>query len=79
MSANKNPFEIRLELLKMAKEMMDRQYDDQIDLAHAAMEQFKEQGKSVTEYFEKYTPKMYQPKEIMDKATELYTFVTKKD
>jgi hypothetical protein len=79
MSANKNPFEIRLELLKMAKEMMDRQYDDQIGLAHAAMEQFKEQGKSVTEYFEKYTPKMYQPKEIMDKATELYTFVTKKD
>ena len=79
MSANKNPFEIRLELLKMAKEMMDRQYDDQIGLAHAAMEQFKEQGKSVTEYFEKYTPKMYQPKEIMDKATELNTFVTKKD
>ena len=79
MSANKNPFEIRLEVLKMAKEMMDRQYEDQISLAHHAMEQFKEQGQSVTDFFETYTPKMYQPKEIMDKAAELYTFVTKKD
>jgi len=26
---------------------------------------------------EKYTPKMYQPKEIMEKAEELYNFVKK--
>jgi hypothetical protein len=36
-------------------------------------------AKDVTDVFEKYTPKMYQPKEIMEKAEELYKFVVKKD
>ena len=79
MSGSKNPFEIRLEILKMAKEMMDRQYDEQVGLAHDVMEHFKEQGKTATEFLNEYTPKMYQPHEIMEKATELYSFVTKKD
>jgi len=43
------------------------------------VENAKEQSKDVQEVFEKYTPKMYQPSEIMSKAEELYTFVTKKD
>jgi hypothetical protein len=79
MTANKNPFEIRLEILKMAKEMMDRQYDEQVNLAHDMMSDFKEQGKTATEFLNEYTPKMYQPTEIMEKAAELYSFVTKKD
>ena len=44
-SSNKNPFEIRLEILKMAKEMMDRQYDENVSLAHTMVAEFKEQGK----------------------------------
>jgi hypothetical protein len=43
------------------------------------VEQYKEQSKDVTEAFEKYTPKMYQPDEIMSKAEELYKFITKKE
>lgn len=78
-SSNKNPFEIRLEILKMAKEMMDRQYDENVALAHTMVAEFKEQGKSAQDFLSEYTPKMYQPSEIMEKATELYSFVTKKD
>lgn len=78
-SSNKNPFEIRLEILKMAKEMMDRQYDENVSLAHTMVSEFKEQGKSAQDFLSEYTPKMYQPSEIMEKATELYSFVTKKD
>ena len=37
MSTNKNPFEIRLETLKMAKEMMDQAYATQMDMTHQAL------------------------------------------
>jgi len=43
------------------------------------LEQAKTQQKDLIEVFEKYTPKMYQPQEIMEKAEELYKFITKKD
>ena len=41
--------------------------------------QAEKNSQDVKEVFEKYTPKMYQPQEIMSKAEELYKFVTKKD
>ena len=77
--AQKNPFEIRLETLKMAKEMMDQQYDIAQNQFYQMIDNAKEQNQDITEVFEKYTPKMYQPKEIMEKADELYQFVMKKD
>jgi hypothetical protein len=63
----------------MAKELMDQQYDIAQQQYWTMVENAKEQSKDVQEVFEKYTPKMYQPSEIMSKAEELYTFVTKKD
>lgn len=77
--SNKNPFEIRFDVLAMAKELMDKQYEQSQHQFWAALDQAKEQQKDVADVFEKYTPKMYQPQEIMDKAEELYKFVTKKD
>ena len=77
--STKNPFELRFDVLKMAKEMMDQQHDIANQTFWAQMEQYKEASKDVTEVFEKYTPKMYQPSEVMAKAEELYKFVTKKD
>ena len=77
--SNKNPFELRFDVLKMAKEMMDQHYDIAQQQFWSQMENYKEQGKDVTEVFERYTPKMYQPYEIMEKAEELYKFVVKKD
>jgi hypothetical protein len=63
----------------MAKEMLDRQYEMAQAQFFTVVEQYKEQSKDVTEAFEKYTPKMYQPDEIMSKAEELYKFITKKE
>lgn len=77
--SNKSPFELRFDVLKMAKELMDQQYDIAQQQYWTMVENAKEQSKDVQEVFEKYTPKMYQPSEIMSKAEELYTFVTKKD
>jgi hypothetical protein len=77
--SQKNPFELRFDVLAMAKELMDKQYEQAQNQFWAVLDQAKEQQKDVTEIFEKYTPKMYQPTEIMEKAEELYKFVTKKD
>jgi len=77
--SNKTPFELRFDTLAMAKEMLDRQYEMAQAKFYEAIEQAKSQSKDVTELFEKYTPKMYQPSEIMEKAEELYKFIVKKD
>lgn len=79
MSNSKNPFELRFDTLAMAKEMLDRQYEMAQTQMFEMLEQARTQQKDLQEVFEKYTPKMYQPQEIMDKAEELYKFVTKKD
>lgn len=77
--ANKTPYELRFDVLKMAKEMMDQQYDIAQQQYWAMVEQAKENAKDVQEVFEEYTPKMYHPTEVMEKAEELYKFVTKKN
>ena len=77
--SNKNPFELRFDVLRMAKEMMDQQYNVAQQQFYQMVDQAREQNKDIQDIFEKYTPKMYQPKEIMDKADELYKFITKRD
>ena len=41
---SKNPFEIRLETLKMAKEMLDQQLEFQNNLMYQMVDQTKETG-----------------------------------
>ena len=77
--SQKNPFELRFDVLKMAKEMVDQQQQIAENIFWQQLEIAKEQSKDITETMEKYMPKMYQPSEIMSKAEELYKFVTKKD
>ena len=77
--SNKNPFEVRFDVLAMAKELMDKQYDMALNNYYSMIDNAKSNSKDITDVIEKYTPKMYQPTEIMEKAEELYKFVTKKD
>lgn len=78
--SNKNPFEVRLEVLKMAQEMVDKAYQESTQLAWSMVEKAAEyQNKSMAEmqtYFETLKPKMYSPQDIVAKANELYEFVT---
>ena len=78
MSEGKNPYELRFDVLSMAKEMMDRQYDLAVDATHMAMEKFSNATTDPKEFFKEYTPKMYQPEEVLKTAKELYTFVSEK-
>jgi len=71
---NKNPFEIRAEMLQLAKDYMDQQYHMNIQFTEKMVEQGKQSMEEVKE-----TYKMYSMDELMEKAKELYSFVSKKD
>lgn len=75
----KNPYEIRLDVLKMAKEMMDQQWHANYDAMQQSIQFMKEAGKPFTGNFESYVPEMYKPESVMEKAQELYQFIIKKD
>ena len=59
--SNKNPFELRFDVLRMAKEMMDTQHEVANNKFWSMIEQYKDQGKDIQEVYEKYTPQMYKP------------------
>lgn len=72
--SNKNPFEIRAEMLQLAKDYMDQQYHMNVQFA----ENMVQQGKQTMEEA-KETYKMYSMDDLMEKAKEMYSFVSKKD
>jgi len=72
--SNKNPFEIRADMLQMAKDYMDRQWE----MNYSFTQQLFDQGKNNIEDVQQAL-KPYSTEELMKKATEMYSFVTKKD
>ena len=75
MSTNKNPFEIRTDLLAMAKDYMDRQQDIAMQLSLQTMNTLIESGKVTAESVEKFKPKMYSIEELKAVAEQMYSFV----
>ena len=73
-----NPYQIRTDVLAMAKNMMDKQYDTQMQIAQKMFEANKENMELATEAWNKYIPKMYTIEEVMEKANEMYSFVSEK-
>ena len=83
---SKNPYEIRLEVMKMAKEMMDAHYNDSMNAWWTVVNNYADRHGMMIDELVKHSeelmktkPIMYTPREIMDKAQELYGFVTKKE
>jgi hypothetical protein len=66
----KNPFEIRTEVLAMAKDYMDKQYA-------LNMEMLKKMSDATGEAMKELP--MYKAEDVLEKAEEFYSFVTKKD
>lgn len=71
---SKNPFEIRAEMLQLAKDYMDAQHQLNIQLVNDLYEQGK---KSINEVEKAY--EMYSMDDLMSKAKEMYSFVSTKD
>lgn len=71
---NKNPFEIRSDILELAKEYMDKQVAMNIEYA----KKMQEVGQAtMQDHLESHKP--YTFEELMAKAQEMYSFVSKKD
>ena len=58
--------------------MLDKAYDTQLQLAYAAMEQYKDNADQALDAWKRYVPKMYTPDEVKAQAEKLYEFVTDK-
>lgn len=71
--SNKNPFEIRSEMLQLAKDYMDQQYHVNIEFSKKMFEA----GKQTMEEYQA-AMKMYSMEELMEKAKEMYSFVSTK-
>jgi len=72
--SNKNPFEIRTEMLQMAKDYMDKQWE----MNYFFTQQMFDQGKKSAEEMQAALT-LYSTEDLMKKAAEMYTFVSKKD
>jgi len=71
-----NPYQIRYDVLSMAKDMMDKQYDMQVELAQHMMSLHKENTEQALKAWDQYVPKAITPDEIKAQADKLYEFVT---
>lgn len=76
--SNKNPFELRTEILSMAKDYMDQQYQMNMEFARKAFDEAVATQKVTMDSWKTYVPEMYTIEEMMKKAQELYGFVSKK-
>lgn len=76
--SNKNPFEIRAEMLNLAKEYMDQQYHMNIQFLENMIAEGKKAREEVEEQL-KEAYKMYSMEDLMAKAKEMYSFVSTKD
>lgn len=72
--ANKNPFEIRADMLKLAKDYMDQQIEINQEFWKAQYEANKASVEQLQEACQMYTME-----ELMEKAKEMYSFVSKKE
>jgi hypothetical protein len=70
-----NPFEIRTQLLEMAKEYLEKQHEINTQFAKQAFEELVKQGQKVESDYKEYMPKMYTFDEVLNQAQKLYGFV----
>ena len=74
-----NPYQIRYDVLNMAKDMLDKQYDIQMEVAYKAMDMYKYNAEQALAAYKNYIPKAITPEEIKAQADKLYEFVTTKE
>ena len=73
-----NPYQIRYDVLAMAKDIADKNYEMQKELAWKMIYMAKDNSDQVMDAWKTYVPKAVTPEEIKEQADKLYEFVTKK-
>ena len=75
---SKNPYEVRLETLKMAKEMVDQEFFLQENLMNRMIDQAVDTNDNIWKAYQEYAPKMYTPQDIINKANVLNEYVSER-
>ena len=76
---SKTPFEIRLDVLKMAQEMLDKEKSLEETAYLAQIEALKTTNVgAVSDYITSNQPRGYTPEEVVTRSQALYSFVTDK-
>ena len=74
---SKNPFELRLDILKMAQEMLDREKNMEEQKFNQQVETLREINiGGVNSFVQQNAPKMYTPEDVKSRAESLYSFIT---
>lgn len=75
---SKNPFEIRTEVLAMAKDYMDKQYELNLELARKAFQETIKVNQAAAGFWKDYIPDMYTMDDLIEQAKKMYSFVETK-
>lgn len=75
MKSMRSPFEIRTNLLELAQDYLQKQWEANMDFARAAFLESLKQGMTTQADWEKFAPKYFDFSDVISKAKELYGFV----
>ena len=79
MQGSKTPYEVRLDILKMAQEMLDREKQVEETKFFAKLETLRNDksrsSKEINDFIDQHTPKAYDPSEVVARSSALYAFV----
>lgn len=77
--SNKTPYEIRLEVLAMAKDYFDKQQAASLSFAQEAFRLALSLNSAASNEWTKFVPTAYTPEDVLKKAGEFYSFIMKKE
>jgi hypothetical protein len=78
MQGSKTPYEIRLDIMKMAQEMLDREQINKQNTFFAKLETLRASNadaNTITTFIDEHNPKMYESGDVVTRSSALYAFV----
>lgn len=75
---SKSPFEIRLEILKMTADLMQAEYESNMEFLTEMQESLAQKGLNTTVMIDKFMPKAFDFDEMLEKSKKFYDFVNQK-
>ena len=76
---NKNPYEVRLEVMKMAQDMLEREQSIKEQKFYTKLEVLRSDkipADTINKFIDESVPTAYTTSDITAKASELYAFVS---
>lgn len=76
---NKTPYEVRLDVMKMAQEMLDRESQMHETKFYMKLDTLRASNAGVAEinnFIDTYQPKVYNENDVVARSSSLYNFIT---